>query len=267
MTPGRSPRPRTSGVLLIHWNAEEGSERIERLRAAGYRAACAVPKPGFLRELARRPPSAVIIDLDRLPMQGRDVGLAIRQRASTRCVPLVFAGGEDAKVERVRASLPDATFAPWSRIGSALRRAIARPPADPQVPSSILAGYSGTPLPRKLGIKPDALVVLIGAPAGFPETLGPLPSGVRLVDRHRADSDLALWFVRSRRDLERGIERMAGRLQRGSLWICWPKKASAMASDVSETEVRRAGLAAGLVDYKICAVDATWSGLLFTRRK
>jgi hypothetical protein len=148
-----------------------------------------------------------------------------------------------------------------------LRRAIARPPANPRVPASGLAGYSGTPLPKKLGIKAGSRVALFGAPQDFRRTLGELPEGARLIARARAESDLALWFVRSRRDLERGIERMAARLEHGSMWICWPKKASAMAADVSETEVRRVGLDAGLVDYKICAVDETWSGLLFTRRK
>ncbi|MGH9650540.1 MAG: DUF3052 family protein [Terriglobales bacterium] len=129
------------------------------------------------------------------------------------------------------------------------------------------AGYSGTPLPKKLGIKPGSVVALMCAPKGFRKTLGLLPEGAKL----RADADqdcaLTLWFTRSRKELERGMRRAAKMARQGPVWIIWPKQASGMATDLREQLVREAGLAAGLVDYKVCAVDATWSGLLFARRK
>ena len=128
-----------------------------------------------------------------------------------------------------------------------------------------MAGYSGTPLVRKLGIKPDATVVLVGAPTDFDETIGPLPEGARLVKRGRGQ--LTIWFVRTSRDLQRGIGRAVERAEDGPVWICWPKKASGVVTDVSEPVVRASGLGAGLVDYKICAVDETWSGLLFSKRR
>jgi hypothetical protein len=78
---------------------------------------------------------------------------------------------------------------------------------------------------------------------------------------------MIIWFTRSRNTLERRIERMAARDDFGSLWIVWPKKASGMGADLSQQDVREIGLATGLDDYKICAIDATWSGLLFTRRR
>lgn len=254
-------------VQLIHWNAAEGRERAESLRAAGYEVSFeAQIGPGLRREMCDHPPAAVVIDLTRAPSQGRDVGLAIRQRKATRYVPLVFAGGDPDKVEGVRKILPDAVCAPWSRVRSALKRAIAHPPVDPAVPS-LFAGYSGTPLPKKLGIKPNAVVALAGAPSGFRKTLGDLPAGVRLHQGTSSRADLILWFVRSRTDLQRGLQRMAALIGAGSLWIIWPKKTSTQAADLSQQYVRETGLAAGLVDYKICAVDATWSGLLFTRRR
>ena len=148
----------------------------------------------------------------------------------------------------------------------ALRRAVARPPAEPVVPRSTLAGYSGTPLPRKLGIKPGAAVALLGAPRGFERTLGALPAGARLRRELRGRHDLTLWFVPARADLARRVASLAGRLGAGRLWICWRKQTSGTATDVNERLVREAGLAAGLVDYKIAALDGTWSGLLFTRR-
>jgi hypothetical protein len=127
------------------------------------------------------------------------------------------------------------------------------------------AGYSGTPLPRKLGIKPAARVALVRAPADFAQTLGHLPEGARL--SRTGTRDLTIWFVRSIRELASGIERVTAAAGGGPLWIAWPKRASGVATDLSENAVRDAGLARGLVDTKVCAIDQTWSGLLFRRRR
>ncbi|KRT75902.1 MAG: hypothetical protein XU14_C0083G0001, partial [Armatimonadetes bacterium CSP1-3] len=155
----------------------------------------------------------------------------------------------------------------WDRIRGALKEAIAHPPADPVVPSSVLAGYSGRPLAKKLGIKPNSVVGLVDAPPGFRETLGHLPAAVAIRHDARGRCDLIVWFVRSRRELQRGMRGMAARTGSGGLWIAWPKRSSGLTVDLAQLDVRRTGLAAGLVDYKISAIDATWSGLLFTRRK
>lgn len=135
-----------------------------------------------------------------------------------------------------------------------------RTPANP-------AGYSGTPLPKKLGIKEGSVVALLAAPRGFRKTLGQLPAGVRLRPKPDARCTLTLWFVRSRADLTRGLRRAVALAAQGTVWILWPKLTSGVATDLKEGAVREAGLAAGLVDYKICAVDATWSGLAFARRR
>jgi hypothetical protein len=131
------------------------------------------------------------------------------------------------------------------------------------------AGYSGTPLPRKLGLSPGCRVALLNAPEGFEEqTLGALAPGVTV--RHRLGSrplDVILAFVRSRSKLEDGLEAWRARLDpAGGLWIAWPKRSSGVASDLSDGVVREAGLARGLVDNKVCAIDATWSGLRFVVR-
>lgn len=260
-------------VRLIHWNADEAAERVVQLGAAGYQVDFAVLKGGGdLRDLATDPPDAVIIDLHRLPSAGRDMGLFLRKQRSTRRLPLVFAGGDPAKVARIRELLPDAAYSSWSRLQESLDRAIRNPPADPVVPDSALAGYSGTPLPKKLGIKEDMAVALIDAPDDFETTLGDVPSGVvfRRLQRGKppAGCPLVIWFNRYRQDVDDGIRRMARDLPRnGRVWIAWPKKASGVVTDLTQPYVRGTGLAAGLVDYKICAIDKTWSGLLFTRRK
>jgi hypothetical protein len=129
-----------------------------------------------------------------------------------------------------------------------------------------LAGYSGTPLVRKLGIKPDSRLVLMGAPRGFRATLAGLPAGVRIGTLLDGAPDLAIWFVSSRREVEGRMPQIAAAMGQG-LWVAWPKKASGVVTDVTEDVIRNAGLAHGIVDYKVCAIDATWSGLKFARRK
>ncbi len=129
------------------------------------------------------------------------------------------------------------------------------------------AGYSGTPLPKKLGIKENSVVALLDAPREFRKTLGKLPAGACLRRQADARCTLSLWFARSRADLERGLRKAVALGAQGTVWIIWPKQASGVATDLKEGIVREAGLAAGLVDYKVCAVDATWSALAFARRK
>jgi hypothetical protein len=136
-----------------------------------------------------------------------------------------------------------------------------------------MAGYSGTPLPRKLGIKPGSRLGLVGAPDDFPETLGELPDGVspRRVAGNEDRFDVIVCFARSSKELVRELPRLPPRLDpSGGLWIAWPKKSAArsaaLPTDLTETEVRARGLATGLVDNKVCAIDATWSGLRFVVR-
>jgi CheY-like chemotaxis protein len=254
-------------LVLIHWNAAEGEARAQVLRAAGYEVEVAPVDGASLKEIKNDPPAAIVIDLSRLPTQGRDVGMAFRGFKATRHVPLVFAEGEAEKVAKVRAQLPDAVFTDWKRIRGALRKAIAKPPKAPVVPANNLAGYSGTPLPKKLGIKPGTTVALLGAPGDFERTLGPLPEAATLTRVAARKADLSIWFVRSLRELETGVPKMFERASSGPVWIAWTKKAADPSSEVGEADVRARGLGAGLVDYKICAIDGTWSGLLFARRK
>ena len=136
-----------------------------------------------------------------------------------------------------------------------------------------MAGYSGTPLPKKLGIKPGARLGLVGAPDGFAETLGDLPDGVspRPLARDKNQFDVIVCFARSSKELARDLPSLPARLHpTGGLWIAWPKKSamklSGLATDLTEAEVRARGLATGLVDNKVCAIDDTWSGLRFVVR-
>jgi hypothetical protein len=127
-------------------------------------------------------------------------------------------------------------------------------------------GYSDAALPKKLGIKPGTVVILVRAPDTFERMLGELPADVKIRHRNQGMRDLTLWFTRSKAELIAGVSAMAQRHENGRLWILWPKRASSLASDHSEADVRRAALTCGLVDYKICTVDRDWAGLLFAPR-
>ena len=218
-----------------------------------------------LRGMKKDPPDAIVIDLSNRPSHGLAVALSIRQQKPTRLVPILFAGGEPAKVEGVRKVLPDATYTEWGRIRSDLKKSIAKKPTTVLTPPVI--GYSGTPLLKKLGVKEDITLALVSAPDDFDDVLGELPNGVKVIRKANGKAELTIWFVRTNGELKRGISKMSKIPDKGGLWIAWPKKTSRLAGDVGEKEVRATGLAAGIVDYKICAIDETWSGLKFANRR
>jgi hypothetical protein len=127
-----------------------------------------------------------------------------------------------------------------------------------------MAGYSGTPLPKKLGIPVGGTVALLSPPPGFGETLGALPEGVRLGTRmpRQRGPDVVVWFVSRRAEFESRLQAIRRRMAPATaLWVAWPKKASGVATDMTENAIREVALPTGLVDNKVCAIDETWSGL------
>ena len=130
-----------------------------------------------------------------------------------------------------------------------------------------MPGYSGTPLPKKLGIKPGFLVCLIGTPSDVRSELKAALGGCEEVIDGTAPLDFAMLFTKSKSGLTKEFNRVSKQLApAGMLWISWPKKSSGVATDLDENKVREIGLAAGLVDVKVCAVTEVWSGLKFVRR-
>jgi hypothetical protein len=129
-------------------------------------------------------------------------------------------------------------------------------------------GYSGTPLPRKLGIKEGATVALVSAPDRFEHLLEPLPDDVTLRPHNRGGRDITVWFTKSRGDLERRFDSMARAVGEGTVWVAWPKGSSPLASPgLNEDAIRDLALARGMVDTKVCAIDEDWSGLRLTKRR
>jgi Protein of unknown function (DUF3052) len=133
---------------------------------------------------------------------------------------------------------------------------------------SAAAGYSGTPLAKKLGFKPGFAAAYVSAPDGFDDLLGDLPDGVTVRRRLRGPLDLIVCFVTARRDLEKRLTQLRAALAPdGMLWIAWPKRASGVQTDMTEDVVREVALPTGLVDTKVAAIDQTWSGLRLVIRK
>jgi hypothetical protein len=124
------------------------------------------------------------------------------------------------------------------------------------------AGYSGTPLDRKLGIKPGQRVALLGAPDGFQGETLVLPDGVRVARRAGGKADVIVSFHTRRAELARRLPALRAMMEPAAgLWVVWPKRAARLETDMTEDVVREIALPTGLVDNKVCAIDATWSGL------
>ena len=272
MTPSSSARQKT--VRLICWNEADAAARTRILRRAGYRVIADPPENagGMVRYFRELSPDAVVIDLDRLPSHGRELGLSLRASKSTSHLRLVFVGGIPAKIELVRAAIPDAIFTPWDNgLAPAIERAMTQP-APPRLPSREPYSKTGPgSLERKLDIKPNTHFAIISVNRNddpwLPELLVSIPDGA--VQQRRIDdaTTLALLPVASRRELMRALELARSSLPpKASLWIVHPKQTSPLAADFNQDDVREAGLAHGFVDYKVCAIDKDWSALKFARR-
>ncbi len=256
-----------SRLVLIHWNYVEAEEYAPLLQRAGHEVEIYPGREDKDPRTTRdHPPDAFVIDLNRVPTQGRDVAGLLRRQKATRPVPIIFVDGAPDKVQRVRLLLPDAIYTDWEHAAQAVEEALRQPPRDPIVPGA-MDGYAGAPLAKKLGLQDKVRLALLGAPDNFKQTLGRLPVGCRMAKRNEPAGVVVL-FCRSQAELEVNFSAAAERTApNGRLWVAWPKKASGVSSDLSQSVVRAFGLAAKWVDFKVSSFDETWSGLCFTRRK
>jgi CheY-like chemotaxis protein len=253
-------------VRLVHWDEDQGLERRRQLEAGGFEARFdAGDGPFTIRQIKSEMPDAVVIDLSRIPSHGREVASSIRAAKYSRHIPIVFVDGEPEKVAKTKQLIPDATYTTWRGVKNALNRAIARPVANPQIPDHNLAWGKSTA--EKLGVKPGFTVALLASPKGFSGTLKPLPAKVTFTARADSECDLFMCFARSTRELHAHLLSLQSMATRQTLWLVWPKKASGVKSDLDGNVVRNTGLSAGWVDFKVCSVDDTWSGLAFKRKK
>lgn len=256
-------------IRLICWKEELARAHAARLESFGFEVEASRPSAsgiiGHLRDLA---PAVILIDLDRAPSHGRILATVLRRSKSVCRIPIVFAGGPAEKVSDIRKEFPDVLFASWEQVPAALKKAAKRPPMVPVRPAPYMQRYAGSPLLKKLDIKPGLAVALVAAPEGFEDLLGELPDGVSFESRMTKDTALAIWFLRSRRELDATADYLGTRLRNGgAAWLVYPKRTSRYKVDFNLNDVRATLLEVGLVDYKICSVDSDWTGMKFTRKK
>ena len=253
-------------VRIIHWRPAEAGPLLEAVRAGGFEPEYdgEMNGPAVSRAIRASMPDAVLIDLSRPPSHGREVGIWLRGLKYTRHIPLVFVNGEGEKLERVRSDLPDAAYTDNAGVAEVLKSVCRGNPREPLVPPQMMERYRDKPTAQKLGIAPSSTVAVIDAPRGYAATLGPLPEGVEIVEDPRSVHPVTVWFITDHDALLKALPRMRSIAAKTRLWIIWRKGPQGR---ISQNRIRETAIEGGLVDYKICSLDAQWSGILFARKK
>lgn len=250
-------------IRLLHWNATDSSRMKDLLLEAGFQVEYDEKFDSTLmRKWREDPPGAFVIDLSRLPSHGREIAIALRQSPKTRQIPIIFCDGAPDKVQQIRKLLPDAAYCASSELIKTLKAT--RPVQTPVKPVAMMNRYGSRTAAQKLGITEDSTIAAIDPPRNVSTILGELPQEVEFVE-HRAA--VTLCFVHSADDLRADMSRVGSLAAKTKLWILWRKKGAPGHNGVTERLVRETGIDLGLVDYKICAVDNTWSAMLFAQRK
>ncbi len=255
-------------VRLFHWNPEEASPILDMLRRAGidvdYDEKFA---PQVFRALRQSQPDAVVIDLSRLPSHGREIAIALRGNKHTRQIPILFVGGAAEKVAAVREKLPDAAYCQASGIVAAVRRCMRERPENPVIPMQMMERYATRTTAQKLGIAAGAKVAVIDAPRDYAKAIGTLPDDVEFDEESWDECAVTVWFVEEPEALIAALPKLRRAAAKSKLWIAWPKKAARKDSLLNENIVRDLAIEGGLVDYKVCSINETWSGLCFALKR
>jgi hypothetical protein len=258
-------------VFFVHWNETEAESLVAPLRADCHelRVHFATNRPPSWEGFE---PTVAVISLERLPAHGREIADWIWSAKKRRHVPVVFVGGKPDKVLETKGRFPDAVYCRVDEVSRIVekitsgRMAAASAPENRVKTSQSAHRPSTTPLARKLGIVAGTRFALVNAPQEFMETLAP-PREAMKSPKASPHCNVIVFFARSSKSLATELSKLKARLApAASLWLAWPKKTSALKSDLSDEVVRQLGLRSGLVDVKVCAIDETWSGLKFMHR-
>jgi hypothetical protein len=254
-------------VRLFHWRASEAKPLIEELRDGGYTVIYPGEKANGNYRSMTPETHAAIIDLSRMPSHGRYVGAELRGRKSSRHIPIVFLEGDSEKVEQIRKLFPDAVYTSRKKLLPALKKV--QPIADPAAPPRMMQSYGDRSTAQKLGIRENSRVAVVDPPPGYLKVIGPLPANASLEEETDEALPLTLWFVRDADLYLSRLPAMRHRAASSRLWIIYPKLQAKRRSDagLNQTLIRQSALDVGLVDYKICSLNDTWTGMLFTRKK
>jgi len=258
MRPGGAER---KIVRVFHQRESKAEALLRVLRKEGYRVMYD-PTPGTktVREIKEDGTSIIVIDLSRLPSHGRDIGAWVRGSKGIRHIPLVFVGGDPAKVAAIRQEIPDAAFTSSDRLSVTLKRL--KSLSEPVVPRQMMQSAPGRTTAQKLGIQERSQVLAIDPPNDYERVVGAMPEGAVFVENPPAP--VTLWFAHDPGEFEAGLLKRRAFAGKSKLWIVWPK---GRRDGFNGDFVRARALKVGLVDYKVCSLNETWSGMLFAVKK
>jgi hypothetical protein len=245
-------------IRLVHWKEEEAADKAAILRAAGHE----VVSGGEYRDWKSEPVDAYVIDLSRLPSHGREVAASLRASKATRAIPILFADGAPEKVEATRAVLPDAVYTSWPEVVAEVQNL--RRLENPVVPTRMMDRYAGRTTAQKLGIKENSSVTVVNPPRDYIRVLGDLPASVEVYEDSAMLSPVTVCFVPAPEMLADALTFGRGIAAKTKFWVCWKKGKKAL---LTEDGIRGGAIALGLVDYKVCSLDPTWSGVALARSK
>jgi hypothetical protein len=205
---------------------------------------------------------AVVIGLARRPSCGRELAVALRSAKSTRHIPILFVDGVPERVEAIRQLLPDAIYTNSPRLPAALKKV--KPLANPVVPTPMMDRYASRTTAQKLGIHENSKVTVVDPPRDYLHVLGDLPANVEIEEDPEKLSAVTVCFLHQIESLPDILGLGLRIAARSKFWICWKKGQKTGLNDIP---IRNAAVALGLVDYKVCSLNPTWSGMLFAVKK
>lgn len=259
-----------ANIFYLHWHEAEAAKHVKPLTAAGHRVRVHsnIEKTA---DFGPTPSDAFVISLDRLPSHGRAVAAVLWEAKNRRSIPVVFVGGAADKVNATKAIFPSATYCSRNELLDVVHRIVAgdiEVPAEAMVRRPSTSGYSGKPLPLKLGLADGQRVAFLHEPDDWDSIIGPMPADAKRFSKPAANLDLAVLFVTRANVLATEFPKLTTRMAlKGMIWVSWPKKSAKVPTDVDENVIREVCLSENWVDVKVCAVSEIWSGLKFLRRR
>ena len=253
---------------MFHWRAAEAGPLIEEIRKAGFEVDYREKPESSLRSIREGGYHAIVIDLTRQPSHGRYVGMEVRAQKAIRHLPLIYVDGDPDKVKLIREAIPDGVYTTRSKLAAALKKA--KPVLNPVPQVAMMASYGNRTVAQKMGIKEGMRIAVMDAPRGYTQMFGDLPEGVKFEEDPREVLPLTLWFVHDPATYLASLPAMRKlAAAKSKLWVVWPKAASKKGAEsgVTQTLIRQAAIDIGLVDYKICSVNETWSGIVFALKR
>ena len=251
-------------VILLRWKDSEIHGLAARLKNCTVTNYVPVPGEGMNGLQKYGLPDALVISLDRLPSHGRDIGYAFHKQKATRQVPLVYVGGDEDKIAKIRDLLPEASFTGWDRILATIHEAISNPAVTPPKPVRVV--ISEAPLHQKIGLKADMHIALMNAPAPLEKLVPGLPQGIRIYEQPAADEvAMTLWFVRSTDEFECDLPAIAAALgKKPRLWSFYQKGSK---KGFSWNGLLESAAIHRLSQFKIMRLNDVWTGVAFGRSR